>query len=145
MVSNSRNKHCKTVSCLIFKEKLLCYQQKLFFWLVKNSCFHLSDISGCENSSSVKLKRILNELFIPTSGHRCPVQLKEFFFQSFVETFEIRRWQFLLVETDFLASRNYFFLISQILPLMKAIFFLVETHFQTNPPIRIFSKSLNRH
>ena len=51
------------------------------------------------------------------------------FFQSFVETFEIRRWQFLLVETDFLASRNYFLLISQILPLMKAIFFLVETHF----------------
>ena len=32
---------------------------------------------------------------------------KSFFFQSFVEAFEIRRWQFLLVETDFLATRNY--------------------------------------
>ena len=31
------------------------------------------------------------------------------FFQSFVEAFGFRRWQFLLVEVDFLASRNYFF------------------------------------
>ena len=30
------------------------------------------------------------------------------FFKSFVEAFEIWRWQFLLVETDFLASRNFF-------------------------------------
>ena len=30
------------------------------------------------------------------------------FFQSFVEAFEIWRWHFLLVETDFLASKNCF-------------------------------------
>ena len=55
---------------------------------------------------------------------------KSIFFQSFiVETFEIWRWQFLLVETDILASRNYFLPISQILPLVKAILYLVETYF----------------
>ena len=32
-----------------------------------------------------------------------------FFIQSFAEAFEIREWQFLLVETGFLASRTYFF------------------------------------
>ena len=42
----------------IFKVKLLCSQQKLFFWLAKNSFFHLSDIPGCENSFSIKWKCI---------------------------------------------------------------------------------------
>ena len=35
--------------------------------------------------------------------------LSIFFIQSFVEAFEIRGWQLLLVETDFLAIRTYFF------------------------------------
>ena len=35
--------------------------------------------------------------------------MERVFFQSFVEAFGFRRWQFLLVEVDFLASRNYFF------------------------------------
>ena len=88
-----------------FKEKLLCSQQKLFFRLVKNSFFHLSDIPARENSFSVKWKRFLSKLFIPVCGNGKSI----FFIQSFVEAFEIRRWQFLLLETDFVASRTYFF------------------------------------
>ena len=81
--NGSHQQNCKILSCLgeivffysefllvepiiktwmpIFKEKLLCSQQKLFFWLVKNSFFHLSDISGCENSFSIKWKRIFQQ------------------------------------------------------------------------------------
>ena len=62
----------------IFKEKLLCSQQKLFFWLVKNSFFHLSDISGCEQ-----------------------------FFHK-VETYFLAKSLFRLVEKDFLSSGNVF-------------------------------------
>ena len=92
-----------------FKEKL-CSQQKLFFWLVKNSFFHFSNIPGRDNSLSVKWKRIFNDFFIPASGNGFSVQWRKYFFiQSFVEAFEIRRWQLLLVETDFLAIRTYFF------------------------------------
>ena len=45
-----------------------------------------------------------------SSGKRifCLVERVSFFIQSFAEVFEIWRWQFLLVETDFLASRTFF-------------------------------------
>ena len=58
------------------------------------------------------------------------------FFQSFIESFVIRRWHILLVETDVLASGNNFFCFSDTL-LVKVIFCLVEAHFETNLPIRM--------
>ena len=67
----------------IFKEKLLCSQQKLFFWLVKNSFFHLSDILTCENSFSVKWKCIFKRILHSGQWKRifCLVE-RVFFFNS---------------------------------------------------------------
>ena len=53
---------------------------------------------------------------------------KTFFIQGFVETFEIREWQFLLVDTDILASRTFFSHFSDT-PSGEAIFRLKETYF----------------
>ena len=54
----------------------------------------------------------------PSSGFYSLIRLVEtdflssvkciLFIRSFAETFEIRRWQFMLVETDFLANRTFF-------------------------------------
>ena len=52
---------------------------------------------------------VLDLPLIPASGNRFSVWWKDcFFIQSFVVAFEIRRWQFLLVKNDFLASRTFF-------------------------------------
>ena len=54
-------------------------------------------------------KVFLNEFFIPASQNGFSVWWKDYIFiQSNVEAFEIRRWQFLLVKTDFLASKTFF-------------------------------------
>ena len=79
--------------------------KKNFFTPSRNSFsgytfFHLTDISPCENSFSVKLKRFFNEFFILASENRKSIFL--------VEAFEIRGWQFQLAETAFLACRTYF-------------------------------------
>ena len=50
-----------------------------------------------------------NEFFIPASRYGFSGSGESIFFQSFVEAFEIWKWEFLLVESDFLALRNYFF------------------------------------
>ena len=74
----------------ILKEKLLCSQKKLFFCLVKNSFFYYSDIPRCENSFSVKWKRI----FLMNSSFR-------------------------LVKTDFMSSGKSIFLFRALLKLLK--------------------------
>ena len=52
---------------------------------------------------------VLDPPLIPASGNGFSVWWKDYFFiQSFVVAFEIRRWQFLLVKNDFLASRTFF-------------------------------------
>ena len=54
-------------------------------------------------------KVFLNEFFIPASRNGFSVRWKDYIFiQSNVEAFEIRRWQFLHVKTDFLASKIFF-------------------------------------
>ena len=74
----------------ILKEKLLCSQKKLFFCLVKNSFFYYSDIPRCENSFSVKWKRI----FLTNSSFR-------------------------LVKMDFMSSGKSIFLFRALLKLLK--------------------------
>ena len=129
MVSTNRNKNCKILSCLgeivffyseffasgnhggqFLKKKLLCSQQKLFFWLVKNSFFCLSDIPDCENSFSVKWKRFFNKFFVRLVETNFLSSGKSIFlFRALLKLLKFGGWQFLLVKTDFLTSRTYFF------------------------------------
>ena len=138
MIPTSRNNSCKILSCLgekaffyseffptgnhyrnvktnFFKKKL-CSQQELFFRLVKNSSFHLTDIPGCENSFSVKWKRFFNEFFIPGSRNGKSI----FLFRDLLKFLKIGScnfffWELLLWPaelifhfSDFLSSENCF-------------------------------------
>ena len=149
MVSTSRNKSCKILSCLgeiVFfyseffasgnhyrnvqanfqrKTFLLLVEISQFFWLVKNSFFHLSDIPGCEISFSVKWKLFCNKFFIPASGNKFSLQWKEFFFLLFRTLLKLLKFRganrclwkliFWLVElifshfSDTLSSESYYF------------------------------------
>ena len=96
----------------IFTEKPHCFQEQLFFSLVKNRFFHLSDIRDSESSFSPG-KRFFDKFFIPAIGNGFSVQQKQYWFiQSSVEDFEILEQQtlFLLVETNFWLVELFFFL-----------------------------------
>ena len=139
MISTGRNKTCLIFSRLgeqfsfiqsfllvetiiktwrpIFKEKVLCSWQKLFFWVV----FFFSIIQiflAVKTVSLLSGNVFFNELFIPASKE------STFFIQNFAEAFEIWRCQFLLVETDLMIFWlvELIFPICQILLLVKAIF-----------------------
>ena len=91
--------HSQNVGANSLRKTSLLLVETIFL-VSKKHFFHFSDIPGCENTFSAKLRNVfLNSWF----------WLVDTDFQSIGIFFRTLLKQTLLVETDFIASRNYFF------------------------------------
>ena len=105
---------------------------KLLSLLLATIFFNFSDISANVISFFVQLKRILKQILHSCQWKPITCLLETVFFclDVFFLLVEIQFLKFLLVETDFLVTGNYFFFFhfQTLLPLIASFFRLIETY-----------------